>query len=152
MTDLGAAPCGVEVELPDNAQLLRSVAHDPDALEWSEDDQRWLPTAKAMQFDDDCSTFWHQHLQDIHARGANDVADEGRPLVYEVTANLVRALGFGARHSPEGDEPNACAHSSVDWPGQARPSKPERNRLRTGLVRGMALVCGEVLLTPPPGA
>jgi hypothetical protein len=152
LTD-GSSSCGTEIDLPNEASLLRSVASDSDALEWFDDEQRWLPSAKALQFDPDgCSAFWREHLEEIHAQGPEDVATESRPFVYEMRVGFVRGAGFGARHSPDGHAPIGCAHSSVIWPGDVRPPKPERNRLRTNWVRGMVVVRGDVPSKPPPGA
>jgi hypothetical protein len=153
LTEAAPAPCGTGAALPDDGQLLRSIAHDPDALEWFADEQRWLPTAKAMQFDPDCSMFWRQHLQEVHDQAPECVTVGKRPLVFEVRAGSARNLEFGAEHSPDGDTPIACAHSSLEWPGGGpQPPKPVRNALRSDLVRHMELIVGEILLPPPPAA
>jgi hypothetical protein len=147
-----SASCGEEQDIPDDSTLLRSVRHHADDLRWDSDRREWLPTDRALQFDPDFSTQWENHLVCVHGLAVDSVVTDGRPLVFDAEAGDFRSISLGVRHSPMGDEPIECAHSSVDWPGGREPDKPAKRKLRAGMRRGMRLVHGEISLEAPPGA
>ena len=145
-------PCGQEDQIPDEAVLLRSARHHLDDLRWDADREVWLPTDRALKFDEACSAHWKDHLEDVHDEAVSSVSSEHRPLVFGGSVQHFRGLEFGVAHSPEGEHPIDCAHSSINWPNNTESDKPTKRRLRTGMRRGLELIGGEVTFPPPPEA
>jgi hypothetical protein len=152
---LSAPACGERQELADDDSVWRRQQDHIDYLEWSYDDDKWLPTAKALQFNPDLSTYWRQHLERVHKNEPESIFVEGDhryTLVYECGVVEIRTLGFGVEHSPEGStEPPECAHTSVNWPN-GNMDKQRRRELRSPLARALQLVYGTISLTTPPDA
>lgn len=146
-------PCGVVRDINNVQHLWRSVRTSLDSLAWHADEQRWLPAGNALQFDDDWSSSWREHLTEVHELAAADAVGTARPLMFEVAVREVRALGMAVEHTPEGDRPIECAHTSTWYQeDHQRPIKPERARLRNALGSLLTLVHGTITLAPPPGA
>jgi hypothetical protein len=65
---------------------------------------------------------------------------------------------FRVGHSPQGDEPIDCAHSSVDYPLNSlkppakEPSKAQRKLLKYELSRMFKIAYGDVKTPKPDGA
>lgn len=128
-------------------------------MEWDADNQRWLPAQNQLQFDPELSTYWREHLA-IHDQNPEVLLADNLTytLVGEWEVEAVRQLHFPVEHSPTGEKPPDCAHTSVYWPpdsltpSQPEPSKAKRRALRGPLAARMTWVYGEITTTPPEGA
>lgn len=75
----------------------------------------------------------------------------GYTLVYEVATVTARhQLNCTVTHTPQGDSPIDCAHSSVEF--SAGANKPARKATRYDLAREMRLIAGKPTQYPPLGA
>jgi hypothetical protein len=131
-------------------------------LEWDSDNERFIPAASELKFDDDLSTQSREHLWDIHHLGPEAVLnnDTDYSLVGEWQVDAVRKLKFSVRSSPDLtiDGPLGCSHVSIDWPTDSIippaivPSKTARKKLRADLTREMTWAYGQVKTTRPDGS
>lgn len=149
-------PCGEPQEIPVTNRVWRRLVDSKNHLAWDYDNNRYVPSPAALQFNPEMSTRWGEHLK-MHGLGVADVLenDDRYTLVGEWSVEEVRKMHFPLEHTPDGDEPLGCAHASIYWPpsavkaGTKRPDSVTRTSLRNQLVRGMAFVYGEIT-TPPP--
>lgn len=130
---------------------------DPNQLTW-DPGTGWLPNPRsnALKFDSDLSTQWRKHLM-MHGLGHEAVldGDERYSLVGEILAGDAREKKFMVSHSPDGDTPIKCSHTSVKWPPESippagtEPTPAQRKALRYELSRKFTLVYGEVHAPKP---
>lgn len=140
----------------DTDHLWRQFRDSDDYLVWDYDNQRWLPSPAALQFDPEMSSSWTEHLSD-HKIGPDGILDrnKGYSLVGRWQVAALRKLEFPVEHSPCGNRPIDCAHSSVYWPpdavgeGKREPSKSLRKQLRSDLAAQMTWVLGDIMTDAP---
>jgi hypothetical protein len=145
--------CGVPEDIDDDQHVWRQLKHDLDTLTWDADANRWLPRVEppAIQFNDDLSTVWAEHVQTVHGAGPELAVRPDYPLTYEALVAHLRTGGGSVEHTPQKiAHPTACAHASVYYPPDS--NKPARKRYRNLVARALMIVHGEVTFPPPPGA
>jgi hypothetical protein len=144
-------PCGVPEPLPSEQEAVRFVRHDDGSLEFDHDAGQWIPAASAMQFDaDGLSLYWVQHVENVHLQALSALLRTNYPLLFRVSVDYVRGLGFAAEHDPVGEDLPDCAHVALQYPAEAE-TKAMRKAARARLIERMTLAFGEITLTPPPG-
>lgn len=148
--------CGDVVAVPDDAVLWRAEKISDNHIWWSDDLGRWVPRLpNAVVFNKELSTFWSQHLTEVHGSGPEGVTIVrlGRAVVFACTAADLRALLLELTHEIAEDLPTppACAHVLAGYPDGL--TKPEKNRIRAEVVRAMVHDpdSGEIDLARPPG-
>ncbi len=159
---LAIVPCLQETVLPVATEdhLWRRFKDDPNHLTW-DDELGPLPHQdKALQFDEDLSTNWREHLEK-HRIGPAEIlgcsSKSTYTLVGELAVTQAQQLSFVVTHSPEGKIPIECSHTSVSWPPAEihppakRPDRRARSRLRADMARNFTFVYGEVTAPPPDG-
>ncbi len=159
---IALVPCLREttISIPPEDHLWRRFKDDPNHLTW-DDELGPLPHEdKALQFDNDLSTNWREHLEG-HRIGPSGVLGCGSKSAYTLVGELAVAqaqlMGFLVTHSPDGKIPIECSHTSVSWPPAEihppakRPDKRARSRLRADMARNFPFVYGEVTTPPPAG-
>jgi hypothetical protein len=63
------------------------------------------------------STYWREHIVDVHAGGEEDCVKGDESLVVQASVQDVRDRGLMVDHTPEGKEPYpGCAHVAVAIP------------------------------------
>ena len=147
--------CGDVVAVPGSAVLWRAEKVADNHIWWSDELGRWVPRLPhAMVFNKELSTFWSQHVEDVHRGGPRDVTivRQGRAVVFASSARQLRELLLTVVHEPADEIPTppACAHVVASYPEGS--TKPEKNRIRAEIVRIMIHdpASGEIDLTRPP--
>jgi hypothetical protein len=148
------------LQIDDGDHLWRRFRDDPNHLVW-DDELGPIPhheVNSVLQFDEDLSTSWREHLEWHHMRPVWVLGENpAYTLVGEISVSAARELDFGITHSSQDIIPIDCAHASVSWPAShihapaKRPDKPTRSRLRSQIARNFTFVYGEVKSEPPPG-
>jgi hypothetical protein len=149
-------PCGEVVELAGQDHLWRQLRDSEQHLAWDYDNNAWLPSPAALQFDPELSTRWAEHLL-IHGLGPEDILDKdkGYSLVGQWEISPIRSEHFPVAHTPCGAQPLDCAHSSVYWPpdeipsGKVEPNRDRRRDLRSTLADEMTWTHGQITTQPP---
>lgn len=146
--------CGTpSTSVPGEHHVLRLSKDDPDYLVWSAELGRWLlkVPGTAIQFNQDLSTFWCEHLSEIHEAGAESILEPppGRTLAFRANIAEMLALGLTIRHTPTASTAPACAHASFDRPAL---NKPARTALSLDISMLMSCVAGTITQPPPSGA
>jgi hypothetical protein len=113
-------PCGEEEGLGGGDDVLRLGRDDPEWVEYDHDGDRWVPTPKGMQFDDDgLSGYWRQHVEGPHAEHIGVVTRAPYYLLFQFSVAYARSLDFDVRHDPLGAHLSDCAHTAVNYrPGR----------------------------------
>ncbi len=148
------------LEILDKDHLWRRFRDDPNHLVW-DDELGPIPhheVSSVLQFDEDLSTNWREHLQ-RHHMGPVWVLGENPAytLVGEISVLAARRLKFGVSHSAADIIPIDCSHTSVSWPADKihppakRPDKKTRSRLRSEIAMNFRFIHGEVKSEPPIG-
>ena len=142
--------CGVVDQISDADNLWRKFRLSINHCVWSDELQQWMPSDKALQFDDDgMSTMWAEHLEKRHEYVPIRLIEDEYNSVGQFEVFRLRNIGFVVSHTPEDSEPTGCAHSSVSWPtglveaGASRPNKDDRKLLRSEIRRVMSWIVGD---------
>jgi hypothetical protein len=144
-------PCGVPEPLPSDEEAVRLVRHGDGAIEFDHDAGQWIPTARSMQFDaDGLSLYWVQHVENVHNTPLSAVLRTNYPLLFCVSVEYARELGFDADHVPVGGNLPDCAHVALKYPAGVETAASKK-ALRARLIERMTLVLGEIALIPQPG-
>lgn len=73
------------------------------------------------------------------------------PLIFGVSIDYAREIGWQVTHRPPGDPPADvlpdCAHLSAEYPASAS-TKPQKRAIRSRLIEQMTLLHGDVTLVP----
>ena len=138
--------------IPPTHRLWRSAKDHPDWHTWDADSLCWLPDGYALRFNPEWSVSWAEHLEGVHKLTSEAATGVGHPVVYEATVQGALGLGMSVVHTPQGNTPVICAHTSVHYTEDATPPPSRRKELRTGLARRLVRVQGSVTLPPPRGA
>jgi hypothetical protein len=149
--------CGEANELSRSDHLWRKFRNSDNHVWWSDEDECWLPTPAALQFDPELSTQWREHLES-HGLGPDSIldVDKGYELVGEWYVSRLEDLNFPVKHTPDLEVPLiGCSHSSVYWPsaeippGKAKPNKDARDRIRSDLSYLMRWMHGTITVPKP---
>lgn len=147
--------CGDVVTVPDEAILWRAEKVADNHIWWSDELGRWVPRLpNAIVFNKELSTFWSQHLGELHGCGPSvaTIVRQGPAVVFACTAEQLRGLLLEVVHEPDDDLPTppACAHVLAGYADGL--TKPEKKRIRAEVVRVMVHdpTSGEINLVRPP--
>ncbi|NNN20719.1 MAG: hypothetical protein HKL80_01785 [Acidimicrobiales bacterium] len=81
-----------------------------------------------LQFNDDLSTYWREHLTERHNISAEQVLvqveDERYSLIGEISVEFLRKIQCKVSHGPTNVVPLGCSHTSVSLPDGIDPNDP----------------------------
>ena len=146
--------CGTPAStVPSEHHVVRLTKDHLDYLMWSAEQGRWLlrVPGNAIQFDDDLSTYWVEHLWNVHGASADEIVEPspGRSIAFRARIGELVALGLTVRHSPTDPVMPGCAHTSFDRP---RLGPQARRALSVDISMLMSVAAGVITQLPPPGA